>query len=312
MGRYRQMNDTMEIPVVGGGPHRAARNPGLWILAMLLLAGLFGVAYWAFVLTPTGQQADDDALQGAVSFVNEGRTRSAALSFLNELPLVSGVVALLALVVAAIVRRSLYAPVVAALAFGAATGSTQVLKHLVLSRPDMGISEATMNSFPSGHTTVATSALIAVFLVTSPRWRPLIAACGGLYAAVTGISTFALGWHRPSDIVAAYLVAGFWGLLAGLVILRREPAWNRWDGPDAFWASSGTWPTLLWFPGVVGFIGAAGIYFFVSQLGPTAGTTERNWFLVSGALLVIGAAGCLFGLLSGVFSHQTRRRGRWR
>lgn len=312
MGRYRQMNDTMEIPVVGGAPHRAARNPGLWILAMLVLAGLFGVTYWAFVLTPTGQQADDDALRGAIAFVDQGRTRSAAVSFLNDLPLVSGAIAFVSLVIAAIVRRSLYAPVVAALAFGVAAGSTQVLKHLVLTRPDMGISEATMNSFPSGHTTVATSALIAVFLVTSPRWRPLIATCGGLYAAVTGISTFALGWHRPSDIVAAYLVAGFWGLLAGLIILRRQPAWNRWDGPDAFWASSGTWPTLLWFPGVVGFIGAAGIYFFVSQRGPTAGTTEQNWFLVCGALLVIGAAGCLFGLLSGIFSHQTRRRGRWR
>lgn len=300
------MNDTREIPVIGGQPHRAAGNPGLWILAMLLVAGLFGVAYWAFVLTATGQQADEDALRGATAYLHNDTARAAALSFLNQLPLISGVVAVVALAVAAIIRRSLRAPIVAALAFAAATGSTQLLKHFILDRPNLGISEATGNSFPSGHTAVAASALIAVFLVTSPRWRPLIATCGGLYAAVTGISTFALGWHRPSDVVAAYLVAGFWGLLAGLIILRRQSDWNQWKGPDSHWASSGIWPTLLWFPGILGFIGSAAVYLFVTHLGPTAGTTALSWFLVSGALLIIGAAGCLFGLLCGVFSHQTR------
>ncbi|MGP5071749.1 phosphatase PAP2 family protein [Arthrobacter rhombi] len=302
------MNETREIPIQGGPPHRAARNPGLWILAMLLVAGLFSLAYGAFVLTATGQQADDDALLGATAFLDSDTARAAALSFLNQLPLISGIVALVALLAAAILRRDLQAPIVAALSFGAAVGSTQVLKHLVLVRPNLGISEATGNSFPSGHTTVATSALIAVFLVTSPRWRPLIATCGGLYAAVTGISTFALGWHRPSDVVAAYLVAGFWGLLAGLIILRRQPGWNRWKGPDSSWSSSGIWPTLLWFPGILGFLGSAAVYLFVTHLGPTAGTSARSWFLVAGALLIIGAAGSLFGLLCGVFSHQTRGR----
>ncbi|MDN6168909.1 MAG: hypothetical protein L0J11_02355, partial [Micrococcaceae bacterium] len=95
---------------------------------------------------------------------------------------------------------------------------------------------------------------------------------------------------------------------AGLIILRRQPEWNRWKGPDSSWSSSGIWPTLLWFPGILGFIGAAAVYLFVTHVGPTAGTTARGWFLVAGALLIIGAAGCLFGLLCGVFSHQTRSR----
>jgi membrane-associated phospholipid phosphatase len=300
------MKDTEELPLVGGPGRRPGANPSLWILCMVLLAGVFGVSYWAFVLTATGQQADDNALRGAIDYLSGDNTRRTALSFLEKMPLASGVICALALLVAALVRRDAFAPAVAAVSFGAAAGSTQLLKHVFLERPDKNISEATMNSFPSGHTTVAAAAMVAVFLVVSPRWRPLVAAAGGLYAAVTGISTFVLGWHRPSDIVAAYLIAAFWGVLSGLVILRRRPAWNTWRGPGDHWASAGLWQAVLWIPGIIGALGTVGTYLFAVQVLGGASSASLGWYLVCGVLFIIGATGCVFGLLGALFSAQTR------
>lgn len=300
------MNDTRVLTAVGRGSHRAARSPALWILGMLCIAAAFGAAYWAFVLTATGQQADDNALRGAIGYLKADAARRPALAFLGELPAVSGGIGVVVLAAAAVVRRNVFAPVVAALAFGAAVLSSQVLKHLVLDRPDKNISEATVNSFPSGHTTFAAASMVAVFLVTTPRWRPFVAACGGLYAALAGGATFVLGWHRPADILAAYLLAVFWGLLGGLVILRGQPAWNVWRGSAAHWASGRVWVVLLWLPGLLGLSGAGATYWFVAHARGATGTEGLGWYLVSGILLIFGSALFLFGLGSVFFSQQTR------
>lgn len=300
------MDDTQVIPVVGGGSHRAAPNPALWIFGMLSVAGAFAAAYWGFVLTATGQLADDNALRGAVDYLAADSARRPALAFLGEMPAVSAGIGALALLAAAIARRGVFAPAVAGLAFAAAVASTQVLKHFILDRPDKNISEASVNSFPSGHTTFAAASMVAVFLVTSPRWRPLVAALGGLYAALAGVATFVLGWHRPADILAAYLVAVFWGLLGGLVILRREPGWNAWFGPEGHWASARLWQALSWVPGVVGLLGSVAVYWFIAEGGAAEGGEGLGWYLISGVLFIIGSANFLFALGGAFFSQQTR------
>jgi membrane-associated phospholipid phosphatase len=300
------MNETSVRRTAGNGSHSAARNPLLWILGMLCVAAAFGVAYWAFVLTATGQQADNNALRGAIAYLDADTARRPALALLGELPTVSAGIGLLALALAAAVRRSLFAPAVAALAFGAAVLSSQVLKLVVLDRPDKDISEATVNSFPSGHSTFAAASMVAVFLVTSPRWRPLVATGGGLYAALAGSATFVLGWHRPADILAAYLLAVFWGLLGGLVILRRQASWNVWRGSSDHWASARAWVAVLWIPGVVSLGGAAAAYWFVAHARGETGTEGLGWYLVAGVLLIVGSALFLFGLGSAFFSNQTR------
>src|SRR6476660_4820664 len=59
-----------------------------------------------------------------------------------------------------------------------------------------------------GHTTLTASAAAAVFLMVSPRWRPLAGFLGGSFAVATGVSTLINQWHRPADVVAAFLVVG--------------------------------------------------------------------------------------------------------
>ena len=68
-------------------------------------------------------------------------------------------------------------------------------------------------SWPSGHTTAATTAAICAVLVAPPRWRLPVAAIGALYALGMGVSVVALAWHFPSDVLGAYVLSAGWCLL---------------------------------------------------------------------------------------------------
>jgi hypothetical protein len=67
------------------------------------------------------------------------------------------------------------------------------------------------NSFPSGHTTAATSVAFALVLVLPLAIRGLVALIGAAYAAVIAVATVWAEWHRPSDTIAALLVVLAWG-----------------------------------------------------------------------------------------------------
>lgn len=134
----------------------------------------------------------------------------------------------LALVVLVLLRlrhgSSLLAPTIAAAGAVAANVTTQAFKALWPRRPDlMDVApEWSANSLPSGHTTMAASAAVLVFLAAAPRHRPVAGVLGAFWAAGWGGWIYAEEWHRPSDMIAAYLVAAAWGLVCGWVILRRE------------------------------------------------------------------------------------------
>ena len=124
-----------------------------------------------------------------------------------------------------------------AVAVGAAVGanvSTQVLKYTILSRPEKGVDVGLANSLPSGHTAVAASAALArVPRSPSPRFRPLAAVIGSIFAIAAGASTLVEQWHRPSDVVAGMLVVAFWGCLAGLVLAALRLRSGRAAGAHA-------------------------------------------------------------------------------
>jgi membrane-associated phospholipid phosphatase len=69
-------------------------------------------------------------------------------------------------------------------------------------------------SWPSGHTTAATTAAICAVLVAPPSRRRALAAIGALYALGMGFSVVALAWHFPSDVLGAYVLSAGWCLLA--------------------------------------------------------------------------------------------------
>lgn len=196
------------------------RSP--YLLGAVLTVAAFVAVYIFFVRTHMGQVVDERAFAGAVAW--RGGLEGAAEWFLRALPTLSlgiGAVIVVAIVAVRHNGKVLVAAVAAALA---ANASTQLLKYAVLDRPNTGVDSGLANSLPSGHTTAAASAALAVFLVCSPRLRPLVALIGGVFATVTGAATLVNQWHRPSDVIAALLVVAFWGCAAGFVLAPTSEA----------------------------------------------------------------------------------------
>lgn len=172
----------------------------------LFVAAVAGVGVWVtwrvFVATATGQRIEEAAYAGAT--FGQNRVGELAQPVLEVVSLSFVVLGVAVATVIAVLRRRWALAVQAALLVLGANLATQVLKRLVFYRPEAD-GEA-LNTLPSGHTTVAASFAAALLLVAPPWARPVLAIAGAAYAAVTGASTMALQWHRPSDVMAAVLV----------------------------------------------------------------------------------------------------------
>jgi PAP2 superfamily len=65
--------------------------------------------------------------------------------------------------------------------------------------------------------------VLCAVLVAAPAWRGVIALLGGACAIGVAYATLALAWHYPSDVLAGFLLAGFWVSLAVAVLQQVEP-----------------------------------------------------------------------------------------
>lgn len=196
-------------------------------LLSLLVAAVCGAAVVLMargaVGTASGQRLDQLTLSGS-------RNHDGLLSRVAELavetvsmPVIIALFALTA-VIALLRRRPALLLPLASLVLGANL-TTQVIKHLLVSREVLGPGiEPTTNSFPSGHSTLAATTMIALVLVAG-RARPLVAPLGLLWSGAAGIGTLVTGWHRPSDVIGAIAVSAAWTFLVlgvdGLHTRRR-------------------------------------------------------------------------------------------
>jgi PAP2 superfamily. len=185
---------------------------------VVALAGLFAF----FVGTYVGQSIDEHAFDGAANW--QGPLAAVAGWMLDALPVIALGLGAVLVVVIVVVRRVWQQGLVAVVAALAALLSTQILKNFVLIRPQTGVADGLSNSLPSGHTTAAAAAALAVFLVASARTRPVVAVLGSLFTVLVGVATLIHQWHRPSDIIAAMIVACFWGCAAGFVLAGSPTA----------------------------------------------------------------------------------------
>jgi membrane-associated phospholipid phosphatase len=192
-------------------------TPTRYIGAAVLCALAFVALYLYFVRDESGQAIDQLAFNGA-----EDGTTGMALTqrLLDLIPSVMVAVGAIVSVVVAVVRRAWFALIVAVASATAAVVTTQLLKNVFLTRPDLGVDGYVSNSFPSGHTTVAAASALMVFLVASPHARWLAGTIGAAFAVAAGVSTLVSLWHRPSDVIAALLVVSFWGCVGGAVLTR--------------------------------------------------------------------------------------------
>lgn len=185
------------------------------VLAAVGGALTLAVLVWALG-SPSGQDWDESAMNTVMGGRDTQLTVLSALGYVSigAIIAVVGACALIALL------RGRIALAVGALAvIAGANLTTQLLKHAVLDRPDFGF--GTLNSLPSGHTTVVASAVGAALLVAPHLWRPVIALLGGFATTFTGASTIVAGWHRPSDVIAALAVSLVWTAGVALVLHGR-------------------------------------------------------------------------------------------
>lgn len=195
--------------------------PAFWLAGVsVACAALFALTYQLAVHTTRGRLLDGASLRGAVE--SRSSLTSAVEGLLDVVSVASllGAAALLSIIALVRMRRELALAAVVVLV--GANLTSQVLKRYVLERPDLGILEstpATLNSMPSGHSTVAFSVVVALVLVLPVRLRPAAATLGVAYASVAALGTLSAGWHRPSDSIAAFLVVGAWAALVGAVLV---------------------------------------------------------------------------------------------
>ena len=202
------------------------RLAGAWRLlvrpaALAVACGsAFVLVYLVTVRTSVGRLLGDASLEGAI--LTNPRVDDLVNGVLDVVSVASllGTVAVIAVIALLRLRRSLGLASVALLV--GANGSAWLLKNVVLSRPDLGlreISPATLNSLPSGHSTAAFSAVVALLFVVPARLRMVTAAAGASFATVTALATMSAGWHRAADSVTAFLLVGVWAAMAGIAVV---------------------------------------------------------------------------------------------
>ncbi|CAN3131246.1 Phosphatidic acid phosphatase type 2/haloperoxidase domain-containing protein [Mycobacterium sp. smrl_JER01] len=174
---------------------------------MLICASLFVVAvYWLAVRTATGQVAENAALHGAGQV--DPRAFIAARRLLDTITVTSLAAATVLVGAIGLLRRQVELAVAAMAVILGSQAITQILKHLVLQRPDVSGSEVYLsNTLPSGHTTAAMSVLFALLIVMPYRFRGVTMFAALTWAVGIGAYTVIARWHRLSDTLAADAVA---------------------------------------------------------------------------------------------------------
>jgi membrane-associated phospholipid phosphatase len=226
-------------------------------VSVVLLAGVYLVA----VHTEWGQRVDDAALDGRTT---RAGVQHATTRLLDTISVSSLVLGTGAVVVIALARRRPHLAFTAVVVIFGANVSTQLLKKVVLDRPDLGVHEDVhemSNWFPSGHATVAMSLAIALVLVVSINVRPWAALGGVVYATLVGAGTVTAGWHRPSDVIGAYLVVTAWTGTSVAALIWAEGA-ERARPSDL----------LARVPTLSPFLGGLGIGVLVGAMFGVAGT----------------------------------------
>lgn len=163
--------------------------------AGLITAGLFGLTYVAAVHTGVGRELDQSALLAKSAVIE---ISPIAVEIVDIVP-----VAAVALVLSAVILTRggwRLGAAVAALVAGASAAA------LLLARTLPQVVEG-LPSYPSGHATLSMAMACALVLVATPGWRRPLATVGGGLAIIVGLGLIEIGWHRPAEIAAGYLLA---------------------------------------------------------------------------------------------------------
>src|ERR1700761_917483 len=160
---------------------------------LVAVAGVY-LCYRVFVETKLGQQVDTLAMHGAD--VSHPRIVEILNRTLNGTTAISLIAVCVVAAFFGLVRKRLDVAIGAALVVGGSNLTTELLKdHLTRANLD---GYPAPNSFPSGHTTAATSVAFALIMTLPHAIRGMVTLIGSAYVTVIAVATVWAAWHRPS------------------------------------------------------------------------------------------------------------------
>ena len=226
------MSESLNDPLLSS-PRWSAR-----ILCLLLGVGFLaaaGAVWLAFVRTITGQQYDEIVWSSFSRFIPQA-LRQITLFFVSNYVTIAFVVLIcLASFITALVRKCwvLFAQLVV---FGLVCLVGGWGLKRVLPRPHLARQMAApANSSPSGHSVAAMAAALMLVMAVGLAWRWVASLIGWAFALLVGCSVVYGKWHRPSDVLVAFL------FVTGIALLTLSVTRN--SGMDRLGARRSS-PTL--------------------------------------------------------------------
>ena len=226
------MSESLNDPLLSS-PRWSAR-----ILCLLLGVGFLaaaGAVWLAFVRTITGQQYDEIVWSSFSRFIPQA-LRQVTLFFVSNYVTIAFVVLIcLASFITALVRKrwELFAQLVV---FGLVCLVGGWGLKRVLPRPHLARQMAApANSSPSGHSVAAMAAALMLVMAVGLAWRWVASLIGWAFALLVGCSVVYGKWHRPSDVLVAFL------FVTGIALLTLSVTRN--SGMDRLGARRSS-PTL--------------------------------------------------------------------
>jgi membrane-associated phospholipid phosphatase len=243
------------------------------LIGAAIFAGLLVIGYLVLIGTSYGHRLDNAAFTGRLSL-----SRGLANAFRNLLEIVNKkglLIASVLLLGIAAYRRVIEVGIIAVIAFGSSIVGAELLKHELprnaLVPGDSWINKALWdNSYPSGHTTVAASLVLAFLLVSPARFRPFLVVGGGLLSAAFATGVLAAGWHRPSDALGALAWSGFCMSVAAAVSIRfrgrllSEPSRYNLGSVGLFVAVATTFLLALVSARAINYVGMDWVFFVLT------------------------------------------------
>jgi membrane-associated phospholipid phosphatase len=202
---------------------RRRRRAALQRLSIASVAAV-AIVYVVAVQTAWGQRVDATALRGRT--ILEPRVVHAAARLMSTIDVASLALVGGAIVLVSLVRARPRVALGSAVVIVGSIVTTELLKHVVLPRPDLGVVDSLRMhaTYPSGHTTVAMALGVAATLASPARWRSRVAAVAIVYSSAIGVAVVATANHRPSDpIGAAFVVTAWASAITSVLVGPTEP-----------------------------------------------------------------------------------------
>ena len=193
------------------------------IVGLLVLALVLVVVYLTWVSTTWGHSLDNDAYFRARESAR--LVVEADKELLDKIRRPTLGLALAVMIVVGLVRRAVSVGLIAVVGVTVAVAGAEILKG-TLPWTDLVPSDAALGarlqaeSYPSGHSTIATSVALAAVMLVPVAWRAWSGVVAGLATATVATSVVIAGWHRPSDALGGVCWAGLVMGIAALVAFK--------------------------------------------------------------------------------------------